>query len=241
MLKMRKIAEAVLDALFPPRCPVCGELPAEEGRQICAACFSRLDFVKEPRCLRCGKTVFDETVGLCADCEKRERSFERGFALLNYDDCMRRMVAEIKYKNRRSYLKPMARLLYLAYREQIADMRADCLAPVPLHPSRLRSRGFNQAELLAREIGRHAGIPVRADLLIRVKKTAAQNALNPEERARNLERAFAVRRPDPKLRRVILVDDIFTTGSTVEACAQALRAAGADEIFFLCLCIVPEF
>lgn len=239
-MNIKPVAIALADALFPRRCPVCGELP-EEGRRICKHCFCRLDFVKEPCCMICGRTVFNETVRLCAECEARPHSFERGCALLCYDDVMRKMVADIKYKNKRSYLEPMGALLCLRYGEQIRAMEADCLIPVPLHPRKFRSRGFNQAELLAREIGRHTAIPVCTDLLLRVRKTEAQKALGAEERIRNLEAAFAVKEREEMPRTAIIVDDIYTTGSTMETCARVLKGAGISRIFFLSLCIVPGF
>lgn len=240
-MKIRKVMDVVTDALFPLRCPICGELPSEEGRRICEACFLKLRFVREPRCMVCGRTVIDEAGRTCAECEKNTRNFSRGCALLEYDDVMRRVVSEIKYNNRRSYVEPFGKLFFLRYGKEICSMGADCLIPVPLHRSRQRSRGFNQAELLAREIGRHAGIPVRTDLLFRTKKTEAQKSLGREERIRNLSEAFSFRIQEKMPQKAILVDDIYTTGSTVEACARVLKRAGICEIFFLSLCIVPEF
>ena len=132
-------------------------------------------------------------------------------------------------------------MFWMRWGKTISEMEADCLVPVPLHPTRYRKRGFNQAELLARELGALSGIPVRTDILFREKKTEAQKELTPDQRIRNLQKAF---RADPEkadVSSVILVDDIYTTGSTAEACTRALKEAGVGKVYTACLCIVPEF
>ena len=191
--------------------------------------------------MKCGKSVEDDAEAFCHDCAAGAKSFEYGVALLNYDDVMRRAVSRIKYKNRREYIKPFAKMFWMRWGKTIAEMEADCLVPVPLHPTRYRKRGFNQAELLARELGALSGIPVRTDILFRERKTEAQKELTPDQRIRNLQKAF---RADPEkadVSSVILVDDIYTTGSTAEACTRALKEAGVGKVYTACLCIVPEF
>ena len=191
--------------------------------------------------MKCGKSLEDESEAFCHDCAAGAKSFEYGVALLNYDDVMRRAVSRIKYKNRREYIKPFAKMFWMRWGKTIAEMEADCLVPVPLHPTRYRKRGFNQAELLARELGSLSGIPVRTDILFRERKTEAQKELTPDQRIRNLQKAF---RADPEkvdVSSVILVDDIYTTGSTAEACTRALKEAGVGKVYTACLCIVPEF
>lgn len=241
--KIKSLSEALTDAAFPRRCPVCGELVTPAGRSICAVCLPKLDFVREPRCLRCGRTVSDETQQFCRNCSGRASSFEAGLALFNYDDVMRHTVAQIKYGNRREYIAPLARMMYLKFKQQLREMEADCLVPVPVHPARRRSRGFNQAELLAREIGMQVELPVQTALLYRWRKTEAQKDLSQEERVANLSEAFRAdteRIEALSVRTVILVDDIYTTGSTAEACSRVLKAAGVRRVFLLNLCIVPE-
>ncbi len=210
------------------------------GYLVCRTCFPKLPFVAAPVCLKCGRTVQDEGEALCSDCRAREKSFEYGIALMDYDDVMRRAVGQIKYNNRREYVRPFAKMFWMKHGRDIRAMGADCLVPVPVHPERLRKRGFNQAELLARELGAYAGIPVRTDLLYREKRTEAQKGLAPDERIRNLERAFAARTSGPEVTSVILVDDIYTTGSTAEACTRVLKGAGVSKVWVLCLCIASE-
>ena len=220
---------------------MCGEIVSPPGWQVCRDCFPKLLFVEPPVCMKCGKSLEDGSEAFCHDCAAGAKSFEYGVALLNYDDVMRRAVSRIKYKNRREYIKPFAKMFWMRWGKTIAEMEADCLVPVPLHPTRYRKRGFNQAELLARELGSLSGIPVRTDILFRERKTEAQKELTPDQRIRNLQKAF---RADPEkadVSSVILVDDIYTTGSTAEACTRALKEAGVGKVYTACLCIVPEF
>ena len=240
----RGVSELLLDLFFPPLCPLCGEVTAERDGEgalaaFCPSCRKTIPYVREPRCLRCSRGIPDETERFCNDCARREKSFLRGVSLLEYDDRMQDAVAKIKYHNQRALIPPYAALLAERLGGELRAMGAECLVPVPLHPSRLRKRGFNQAECLAEEIGERTGIPVRTDLLLRPKKTAALKALTPEERVRNLQKAFEAPVPERPVRSVILVDDIYTTGSTMEASAACLKRAGTEKVFFVTLCIVP--
>lgn len=227
---------------FPRRCPLCGEmLEYGDSAGICRACRSSLPLVRPPRCLRCSRTVTDPAEAFCADCREKEKHFRYGLALFDYDDRMQRAVTQIKYHNQRSFADPLSAMMAEKLGDEIRAMGAECLVPVPVHPARRKKRGFNQAELLAEGLGRRIGIPVRTDLLFRGRNTEAQKALTTEERFRNLLGAF---RADPAaaagVRSAILVDDIYTTGSTIEACATALQRAGVREVYFVSLCIVPE-
>ena len=169
--------------------------------------------------------------------------FDYGRALLNYNNTAKKSMADIKYRNRREYLDFYAEAVCLRYGKLLMRLGADALVPVPVHPSRRRQRGFNQAEVLADEIGRRLDVPVYPNLLVRTKKTAPQKELSAAERLKNLSGAFAFGRPGERRERVwfrllmegrfpdgkkppavpetvILVDDIYTTGSTMEACAR---------------------
>jgi len=238
--KIRKAGNILLDSVFPRRCPVCGEIVTPPGNRICENCVGKLDFVKEPRCLKCGRGIFDLTQEYCYDCSVRPKSFDRGFALLSYDDHMKEAMAQIKYKNRREYIASFARLIFLRFGGDIGKMRADAMIPVPVHPSRMRSRGYNQAELLARELKKYTGLPVRTDILRRNKKTAAQKKLTPDERLKNLSAAFTASPGSASAGSFLLTDDIYTTGSTIEACTRTLKEAGAAHVFYVSICIVTE-
>lgn len=232
-----RIIKIVADILFPRRCPVCDEIVLPRGGLICPECVKSLSFVKGPVCKKCGKEVFSDRLEYCFDCTKHTRSFESGRALINYNDAAKDSMVKIKYKNKREYIDFYTEAICRRYEKQITRMRADVLVPVPVHPSRMKTRGYNQAELLARGIGRSLGIPVRSDLLRRSRKTAPQKELNPAERLKNLEQAFEAEGNFAGIETVILIDDIYTTGSTIEACTRALKRAGVKTVYFLTICI----
>lgn len=196
--------------------------------------------VKQPVCKACGKEVFADRLEYCRDCVIHPKTFREGMALLNYNEAARQSMASIKYKNRREYLDFYAQAIVHRFDKSIGRIDPDALIPVPVHNSRRRQRGFNQAEELAVRLGKSWDLPVRTDLLIRKKKTDPQKQLTPKERLRNLQDAFALTESG-KLTDIpgtaVLVDDIYTTGSTLEACARILRAAGTDRIYTLVICI----
>lgn len=178
----------------------------------------------------------------CPDCMRHPRSFDGGAALFHYNEAARQSMAAIKYKNRREYLDFYSQALVSRYGKWLSHIQPDALVPVPVHPARRRKRGFNQAEELAERISLLTGIPVRADLLIRIRKTLPQKELNPAERLNNLRLAFAVSdfykaHPEQIPRRVVLADDIYTTGSTMEACTRVLKAAGVKQVYIMSICI----
>ncbi|MDD3252758.1 MAG: ComF family protein [Lachnospiraceae bacterium] len=230
----------VKDLLFPRRCPVCGDIVQPERALICPSCIPKLSPVRQPACRKCGKEVFAEHVEYCQDCSRHRRTFDSGAALLNYNETARTSMAAIKYKNKREYLDFYAEAMNHRFGKLAASWCPDVLVPVPVHPSRRRSRGFNQAEELAKRLSVHWEIPVDSALLIRSKKTAPQRDLSAAERLNNLQEAFVLqpsRQDGPIPGCVILIDDIYTTGSTIEACARILKQAGVQKIHFLTICI----
>ncbi len=237
------LAQWGMELIFPRRCPVCGQIVQPSGELICATCFLQLSPVKSPVCRKCGKEVLGDHYEYCPDCMRRQRTFDSGMALFNYNEAARRSMAAIKYKNRREYLDFYGAALSRRFSKIVGHWQADCLIPVPIHPSRRRQRGFNQAEELAKRLEKSWNIPVCSQILIRNRKTVPQRDLNPSERLKNLREAFRLH-PDccknlvhffPKT--VILIDDIYTTGSTIEACARVLKAAGVQRVYFLVVCI----
>lgn len=192
-------------------------------------------------CFKCGKQLDDEGRELCADCTARRHNFDRGVAAFAYSDAMKKSMYAFKYNNRREYASFYAEALLERYKEIIGGWRAQALIPVPLHPSRYRARGYNQAEVLAREIGRRTGLSVDTDTLVRTKKTTPQKELNDRERNINIENAFQIAKNDVKYKSVIVVDDIYTTGATIDECALTLKAGGADAVYFVSVCIGNGF
>lgn len=231
------IKETFLDFLFPRRCPVCGEITSPAGSLICSSCFLKLSFVKPPVCKKCGKEIMDETMEYCSDCMGHFHAFESGVALLNYDETARTVMAQIKYKNKREYLDFFGAAMAKRYGRTVARMAVEAIVPVPIHSSRRRARGFNQAEVLAEILGDKLKIPVEPQMLIREKKTRPQKELSAAERLKNLSGAFAAGKGCGRIKRVLLVDDIYTTGSTIEACARVLKSAGAETVYFAVICM----
>ena len=201
------------DLLFPRRCPVCGGVAMPKGRLICPACLKQLSFVSSPACMKCGKEIGSREQEYCADCIRRKKSFTRGFALLNYDSRAAVSMAAVKYHNKREYLDFYARAAALRFEKQFRQAGIQVIVPVPVHASRLKTRGFNQAAVLAEKLSAELGIPWE-ELLIRVKKTDPQKSLGSAERLKNLRGAFEAEQEAGKWERVLLVDDIYTTGST---------------------------
>lgn len=239
-MNIKQITSALIGLLYPRRCPVCGLIVAAPEHLIHTACLARLSMVKQPTCKRCGKEVFSEAAEYCFDCTRHRKSFNGGAALLNYNEPARRSLTAVKYNNRREYLDFYAAAMALKFERRISVWQPQVLIPVPVHASRRRQRGFNQAEELARRLGKQWNIAVDTKLLIRNRKTMPQRSLNPRERLENLRAAFEVAAADgagaiPQT--VLLVDDIYTTGSTVEACTRVLKAAGIKQVYVLTICI----
>lgn len=237
MKAMDRCLDFVTDLLFPRRCPVCGRIVMPKGGLICPGCMGKLSWVRRPTCKKCGKEVADSTIEYCCDCTRRKRSFDYGLSLINYDDIASRSMSQIKYNNKREYLDFYSEAMLRKLGKRIKAMNGDVLIPVPVHPSRLRRRGFNQAEELADRLSPHLGIPVDTTILRRDRKTAPQKSLDAGGRLKNLEQAFCASQIPAHIRSVILVDDIYTTGSTIEACARVLKKAGAEHVYFVTIFI----
>lgn len=233
---MKRIKEMLLQLLFPLRCPVCDGIAKGAGRKICSDCARRLRQIASPWCMQCGKKLRQEAE-YCEECRGRERAYERGRALYEYDS-VAQSIYRFKYAGRQEYAEYFGEQMAVQLEEFIRRVKPDGLVPIPLHKSRQRKRGYNQAELLARVIGERLGIPVYCRLLKRVKKTAPLKELNARERQNNLKKAFNVAQNDVKSKVFIIVDDIYTTGSTVEEAARALQEAGAGKIYFVALAAV---
>jgi ComF family protein len=231
-------ARALLDFLYPPLCVLC-RVPVSDPGSLCAGCWTEIAFLDGPVCNRCG-VPFEIDPGadtLCAACQARTPAFDRARAVMRYDDASRKPVIAFKRADRLDLAPAFAQWLQRAGVADIAE--ADVVVPVPLHPMRLWSRRYNQAAILAKRIARDGGKPFEPLVLKRTRSTQSQGVMaSAKARRRNVMGAFRV---DPrgaatvKGRNVLLVDDVITTGATAEACARALKRAGAARVFVLAL------
>ncbi len=227
--------DILISWLFPLRCPVCDRPVKPFGESVCLPCLYRLKYVKPPRCMRCGRHV-EEGAEHCRDCGGRQAHFHSGRALYEYESAAG-AIYRLKYKGRREYGDFFGKEIGKYLGSFIEDTKAEALVPIPLHPKRLRQRGYNQAQVIAEAISEYTGIPVVKDLLIRVKNTRPLKEQSPRERQNNLKKAFNVGRNDVKLKTIIVIDDIYTTGATMEEAARTLSAAGVERIYFITLAI----
>lgn len=237
----------LLKLLYPPVCPICDRvLPqrlTDDGiGRICAHCEPTLIRVREPFCMRCGKPLAARGSAreYCEDCTRHAHSFTQGRASFVYSGAVIGTMHRFKYSNRRDYAPVLAREMYRMHGAWIRRIAPDAVIPVPLHAKRRRMRGFNQAALLARQIARLSGIPLEEKLLVRTQNTGRQKELNAHERKNNLKNAFQTTKKIVQLEKVLLIDDIYTTGSTADAAAAALLQAGVNKIYVLCACIGGE-
>lgn len=189
--------------------------------------------------MKCGKPIGDGQKEYCRDCLENEHFFRQGRALYAYPD-VRQSIYRFKYKGRYEYAEFYGEETAKHLGNVIIGWKPDALIPVPLHNSRKRMRGYNQAEAYADALGRALGIPVNTGLVKRVKKTTPQKRLNRRMRQNNLKKAFKIYGNDVKLNTIIIIDDIYTTGSTVDAMAMALREAGIQNIYYVALAIGKE-
>lgn len=237
--KIRYI-DIITEMFFPRRCPVCGDLVTPRGELICPECIGELHFISEPVCKVCGREILSEDEELCGNCKRHRFSFEYGYALMSYNDVAAHSITRIKYTGAREYLDYYGLKSAELYGDRIKAMGIDAIVPIPVHKSRLKKRGYNQAAVLAHIIGSELGIPVYEDALCRNKKTAALKELNAAERLKNLTSAFYAGDIPEDMRSVLIVDDIFTTGATLEASTRCLKKAGVEKVYCFALAIKSE-
>lgn len=179
----------------------------------------------------------DETKEFCKDCSATKRAYIQGRSVFLYDDIMRKSIYSFKYNGRQEYAKFYAGEIYSCLYEKIKSWNPQAIIPVPLHKSKLKSRGYNQAYLIAKELSTLTGIPVINNYLIRTKKTSVQKNLGADERASNIKNAFKISKNELKLSSAILIDDIYTTGATIDAATRALMDGGTKKVYFISVSI----
>lgn len=234
---LRAVPKAALDFVLPPRCAACGTQTGTTGG-LCPTCWRDSCFIAAPLCVQCGYP-FELDVGAdtrCGGCLANPPDYDRARAAVAYDDRISKVLISFKHGDRVDLAPGLSRWL-LRVAEELRD-GTDIILPVPLHPSRLRHRKFNQSVLLARPLGRAWKVPVALDLVRRHRDTKSQGHLSPSGRQRNVQGAFRID-PDKKAKvagkNILLVDDVMTTGATADALARCLKRAGAGRVDLVCV------
>src|SRR3954471_17808004 len=230
----RSAFRPILDFALPPRCPGCGAV-TDEPHRFCLACWSALTFLGEPCCARCAMPFeYGEAVEvICGRCLAEPPAYRRLRAAVAYGDIARAVALKLKYGGRPGVAETMARFI----ERHLDPSQEPILAPVPLHRWRIWRRGYNQAALIAGALARRAGLEARLDLIERMKSTPVLRGMNPRQRRDAVRGAFRINpkhKAALKGKAVVLVDDVYTSGATTNACARMLRRAGASRVDVLC-------
>ena len=236
----RGILKGAVKFLYPDVCPVCSDVMTDQSG-ICTTCREKLKYIHNPRCLKCGKQMSDREREYCYDCMTHRHSYTQGIAVWGYTDGIKQSIYRFKYQNCRCFADIYAQEIESQYAENIKRWGAQAILPVPLHAKRLADRGFNQAKLVADALGKRLGIPSDDTVLIRDRSTVPQKELDDKQRFKNLENAFIITENVVRYKKVIILDDIYTTGATMDACAKALHEGGVHEVYSVVLCIGRGF
>lgn len=229
---LKRAAAKAVDLVYPARCPVCDNA-APYGEKICLDCLRSLKALRYPWCEKCGKKLnFGE--GICGDCKRNEHSFVRCRSVFEYP-CISNPVYRFKYLGRREYAAFFAESSVKILGDYLAMTKPDAIVCVPLSKKKMLKRGYNQAEDYAGEVSKLTNIPFYPGALKRVRNTAPMKLLSPAERQKNLKNAFKSGQSVVKSKRILLIDDIYTTGATTDACAKVLLEAGAESVYCMTL------
>ena len=250
--------ELLSSLLFPPRCILCDEIlsPEEAEKWIHKNCESKLYPVQAPVCMHCGRPFkrahdadckkaayldFNNSYEYCEECKSFAKSANysttQGKALYLYRGDMKQTMYRFKYSNKREYAKFFAQQAVQKYGQWMKEKQIQAIVPVPMYLPKERKRGYNQAKCFAMELSKRTGIPVENSLVYRVKDTKAQKTLNPNERKNNLKNAFQIGKSIVQYSHILVVDDIYTTGSTAQAVAEELIKQGVGHVYFMSICI----
>lgn len=233
--------DCIQELLYPSVCPFCGKI-SKDG--ICHTCQKKISYITEPRCMKCGKPVQNEEQEYCYDCSRFEYAFEQGYSLWIHHQPVSGTIYQYKFHNKRCFANIFAKEMVKNYGWAIKKWEIQAIIPVPLHKSKRRKRGYNQAEILAEAIaeewwkeGLGNQLPVLKNVLFRIKKTKPQKMLDDFERQKNLQNAFAVAEKWKPVKNVLVIDDIYTTGATIQKIAVKLKEAGVENVYFLTISI----
>lgn len=196
-----------------------------------------MEYITEPRCKKCGKPIRYEEAEYCYDCQKNPHEYEQGRSVWLHKKQVKWSIYQFKYKNRRVYGEFYAKEMARLYGKLIAQWGIEVIVPVPLHRKKKRLRGYNQAQIVAECLGKLLGLPVVSKAIVRKRYTKPQKTLNDKERRKNVKHAFEVKKGLENYKNVLVIDDIYTTGSTIDEIAGELKLAGVGKVWFLTISI----
>ena len=235
---MRGAVRALLDFVLPPRCLLCSLSTRRASLSwVCQHCWDGVEYITPPTCAQCGQPLAASAEGIattthrCGACLLVPPTYDRARAVGLYAGVLRDLIHALKYQRIYGLVQPLGDLLHQYFHTHWGEHPPEALVPVPLHRSKLRVREFDQALALARRLSQGVGLPLWADVLIRHRPTLSQVGLSATERRRNIRGAFTVQKPQYCAgKALLLIDDVYTTGATVQECARLLRQAGATRV-----------
>ena len=236
---IRNIINPVLTLLYPKRCVACDKvlLKIEKEAGLCRECLKKVKLVGPSYCMTCGTPIANDAKELCGNCEKINHIFIQNRAIFQYTGDMKKAMYRFKYSNKRCYGKVFAMYANRYYGRWIRENKIDAIVPVPMYKKKEKCRGYNQAAVFAKEISALTGIPVADEIVRRDSDTVAMKRLNSLKRKKNLLKAFTLTENVVQFRKVLIVDDIYTTGTTMDEVAKVLKSGGVKELFGMCVCI----
>lgn len=243
---LRTILDSLASVLFPATCVLCGTVVDDRALAlVCQKCWSRVTPFQGEICVRCGYGFLSSNlqipVPLCGGCRRDYFHFDFARSYADFQDPLKEIIHQLKYRAHPSLAKPLARLLFSVYQSHLKELASDVVVPIPLHKQRERERGFNQSELLAKHFSRLASIPIQSNLLLRNRATQVQAGLSRRARRLNVSGAFSLSQKSEVVGRIILLmDDVFTTGTTLNECARLLKVNGAPRVNVLTLARVIQ-
>ena len=216
---------------FPNVCPVCEKVIGAKEK-ICKECIGKVKVIKEPKCEKCGKQLDEDEKLFCHDCENGIHVFDKGVCIFEYTEELKKVIYQFKYNNKRCYSDLFGYVGAKRYKKLLKQWNVKKILPVPMYRKKKQKRGYNQAEILAEAISEISGIPYIADAVVRVNETIPQKRLDPSRRRKNMEHAFRMQKVLPAYSHVLIIDDIYTTGATIDSLAKKLKKQGVKVYFF---------
>ncbi len=236
---IRGIIDGITSVLYPKRCIACDKvlLKMEKEHGFCRACSRKVSLVGSNYCLKCGQPIDRKLKELCERCQVKKHNFNQVRALYKYEGDMKQAIYRFKYGNRRCYAKVFAKHAVKYYGEWIKRNKIEAIIPVPMYKPKEKKRGYNQATVFARELSVITGIPMMDDVVRRNTDTVAMKQLIGIKRTKNLLNVFTLTLKDVQFRKVLIVDDIYTTGTTIDEVTKVLKQGGVTDVFGICVCI----